>query len=417
MSFGTRSRPDYGSLVTADRVNGRLYRDPAVFEEEVERIWNRVWVYLGHASELPKRGDFLRRSIARQPVVLVRGADDGIRAFFNRCRHRANLLCHLDKGNAKALTCPYHGWSYGIDGQLLSRSFGEAYPPESAAEDFNLTAIPRMAVYRGLVFGSLAADGITLDEHLGGAKEYLDLILDRSPAGEVDLGAGMHKMRYRGNWKMLPENSLEGAYHGRFIHKFAFDLADKRTGRDRSSAHADSVRYLLGGHMVEDFRTTTFTRPPSRTPAHEAYWNSLVATHGEARVNEVMSGRTPMLFVFPNLMYIQTHFRRLHPVSVEETHVYYQPAMLKGAPVEINRELLRHHEGYFGPAGFLASDDIEILERSQVALGAEGNEWLYLGRGVHREKALAGGAIAGNAMDENQLRGFWRHYTVTMMTN
>jgi fatty-acyl-CoA synthase len=116
-------------------------------------------------------------------------------------------------------------------------------------------------------------------------------------------------------------------------------------------------------------------------------------------------------------MYIQTHFRRLHPVSVDETHVYYQPAVLKGAPAEINRELLRHHEGYFGPAGFLASDDFEILERSQIALQAEGNDWLYIGRGLHREKAMADGVIAGNAMDENQLRGFWRHYTHLMTGN
>ena len=406
--------PVYRALVTADRVHGRLYRDPAIFEDEIERIWNRVWVYLGHDSELPKPGDYLRRSIGRQPVVLLRGADGALRAVFNRCRHRANLLCHLDKGNAKALTCPYHGWSYGIDGQLLARSFDEAYPPLSPADDFDLTPIPRLAVYRGLIFGSLAAEGMTLDEHLGGAKEYLDLILDRSPMGTVDLGVGMQKMRYRGNWKMLPENSLEGAYHGRFIHKFAFDLADKRSGRVRSSAHADSVRYLPGGHMVEDFRTTTFTKPVAKTPAHEAYWNALVAAHGESRVNEVMSGRTPMVFIFPNLMYIQTHFRRLHPVSVDETYVYYQPALLKGAPAEINRELLRHHEGYFGPAGFLASDDIEILERSQSALQAEGNEWLYIGRGAHREKQIKNGAIAGHAMDENQLRGMWRHYTDIM---
>lgn len=409
--------PDYRALIAADRVHGRLYRDPAVFEQEMDRLWNRVWVYLAHDSELPEPGDYLRRSIGRQPVLLVRGADNQIRVFFNRCRHRANLLCQLEKGSAKALTCPYHGWSYGIDGKLLARSFDDAYPASPAAETFGLTPIARMGIYRGLIFGSLATDGISLDAHLGGAKEYLDLILDRSPEGQVDLGAGMHKMRYRGNWKMLPENSLEGAYHGRFIHKFVFDLADKRSGRDRSSAHADSVRYLPGGHMVEDFRSTKFSKPPAKTPAHEAYWDALVAAHGEARVAEVMSGRTPMLFVFPNLMYIQTHFRRLHPVSTDETYVYYQPALLKGAPIEINRELLRHHEGYFGPAGFLVSDDLEILERSQTAVQAEGDEWLYIGRGLDREKPLPGGAIAGNSMDENQLRGFWRHYAATMMTN
>jgi hypothetical protein len=169
--------------------------------------------------------------------------------------------------------------------------------------------------------------------------------------------------------------------------------------------------------MVEDFRTTKFSKPPMKTPVQEAYWDALIAAHGEKRVQEVMNGRAPMLFIFPNLIYIQTHFRRLHPASVDETYIYYQPALLKGAPAEINRELLRHHEGYFGPAGFLAPDDLEILERSQVGVEAEGNEWLYIGRGLDREKALANGTVAGNSMDENQLRGFWRHYSATMMTN
>lgn len=408
---------DYPSLIQADRVHGRLYRDKAVFEHEIERIWNRVWVYLGHESELPDTGSYLRRSIARQPLLLVRAADGKVRVFFNRCRHRANLVCHRDKGSASELMCPYHGWSYGLDGHLVARTMPDAYPSSPPPDTFNLTQIPRVAVYRGLIFGSLAQEGISLEQHLGLAKDYLDLILDRSPEGAVDLGAGVQKMRYRGNWKMLPENSLEGAYHGNFIHSFAFRLSDKRTGRVRSSAHSESVLYLPGGHMVEDFRTTKFSKPESKTSARESYWNSLIAAHGEERVREVMSGRAPMLFVFPNLMYIQTHFRRLHPVSVDETYIYYQPALLKGVPAEINQELLRHHEGYFGPAGFLAPDDLEILERSQTGLAAEGNEWLYIGRGLDRETTRANGAVAGNSMDENQLRGFWRHYSATMATN
>ena len=408
---------DYPSLIQADRVHGRLYRDAAVFEQEIERIWNRVWVYLGHESELPNTGDYLRRSIARQPLLLVRGADNKVRVFFNRCRHRANLVCHRDKGRASELMCPYHGWSYGLDGRLVARTMPDAYPASPAAETFNLTPIPRVGTYRGLIFGSIAQEGISLEEHLGLAKDYLDLIFDRSPEGAIDLGAGLQKMRYRGNWKMLPENSLEGAYHGNFIHAFAFRLADKRTGRVRSSAHSESVLYLPGGHMVEDFRTTKYSKPANKTSAQEAYWDALIAAHGEKRVQEVMSGRAPMLFVFPNLIYIQTHFRRLHPFSVDETYVYYQPALLKGAPGEINRELLRHHEGYFGPAGFLASDDLEILERTQLGLKAEGNEWLYIGRGLDREKTHANGMVTGNSMDENQLRGFWRHYSATMATN
>ena len=408
---------DYRSLILADRVHGRLYRDAAVFDQEIERIWNRVWVYLGHESELPKPGDYIRRPIARQSLLIVRGKEGTIRVFFNRCRHRANLVCNRDKGSAVELMCPYHGWSYGLDGTLIARTMPDAYPALPPANTFNLDQIPRMAVYRGLIFGSLAAEGISLEQHLGLARDYIDLILDRSPEGAVEMTAGIQKMRYRGNWKMLPENSLEGAYHGNFIHSFAFRLSDKRTGRVRSSAHSESVLYLPGGHMVEDFRTTKYTKPQGKSAAWESYWNSLVAAHGEKRVHEVMSGRTPMLFVFPNLIYIQTHFRRLHPVSVNETYLYYQPALLKGAPAEINRELLRHHEGYFGPAGFLAPDDLEILERSQVGLEAKSNEWLYIGRGLDRETTLASGAVTGNSMDENQLRGFWRHYSATMATN
>jgi phenylpropionate dioxygenase-like ring-hydroxylating dioxygenase large terminal subunit len=402
------------ALVRRDRVHGSLYRDPALFEQELDRIWHRGWVYLAHDSEIPAPGDYVRRAIGRQPVLVVRDHDGAIRVFFNRCRHRANLVCHLERGQAKAFVCSYHGWSYALDGQLTGRSFEEAYAGSPPPDAFGLTPIPRAESYRGLIFGSLSAAGISLDHHLGGVKEYLDLIIDRAPAGTVELGAGTQKTRYRGNWKMLPENSLEGAYHGHFIHKFTFDLSDKRIGRNRAVTHEDSIRYLPGGHMVEDFRKVELSKPAARTPAHEAYMEALTALHGEARVREILGGRTPMVFVFPNLMFIQTHFRRLHPVSVDETFVYYQPALLKGAPPEINREILRHHESYFGPAGFLSADDLEIMERSQVALGAEGDDWLYIGRGLHREKARPDGGSAGTTMDENHLRGLWRHYAELM---
>jgi fatty-acyl-CoA synthase len=261
-----------------------------------------------------------------------------------------------------------------------------------------------------LVFGSASAEGISLDEHLGSAKEFIDLILNRSPVGEVELSSGVQKMRYAGNWKMLPENSLEGAYHGHFIHKFTFDLADSRTGRDRMAEHNDAVRYLPGGHMVEDFRGANFPARKNSSPAEKAYLDSLVSTYGEEYSQQLLGGRAPILFLFPNLMYVQTHFRRLQPVSINETHVYYQPAFLKGVPPEINERLLRAHESSFGPAGFLSPDDFEILERSQVGVEAHVNEWLFIGRGVHREKPLPDGGSLGAAMDENHLRGMWRHY-------
>ena len=111
---------DVSALVLADRIHGRLYYDPAIFAQEQRRIWDKVWVYLGHESEIPARGDYVRRQLGLQPVILVRGADGAIRVLYNRCRHRANLVCHKDRGNAAELNCPYQGWTYATDGRLVA---------------------------------------------------------------------------------------------------------------------------------------------------------------------------------------------------------------------------------------------------------------------------------------------------------
>jgi phenylpropionate dioxygenase-like ring-hydroxylating dioxygenase large terminal subunit len=413
------SQVNFRELIKADRIHGRLYRDPLVFDREMDEIWHKGWVYVGHDSEVPRNGDFVRRQIGMQPVILIRSDDGKIRIFYNRCRHRANIICHRECGNAQVLKCAYHGWTYSNQGDLIAPTFDEAYDPSLRCEDFGLTEVARVDAYRGLIFASLSATGISLEQHLGQAREFLDHILDRSPEGSVALTAGTQKLIYRGNWKLLPENSLEGGYHGHFIHKFAFDLTDARTGRDRQmEVHEDAILYLAGGHMVEDFRG--FLAEPSRksqSEARKAHLAALERKHGTQYGRQLAIGRPPILYVFPNLLFIQTHFRRIQPVSHRETYLYYQPALLKGAPEEINTDLLRHHESYYGPAGFLAPDDLEVLERSQVGIEALGDEWLFIGRGIHREKSRPDGGSSGVSMDENHLRGMWRHYGKVMGTS
>lgn len=403
-----------GKLIRTDRIHGSLYTNPAIFDREIEHIWGRSWIYVGHESEIPDNGDYKRRMLGRQPVLMIRDSEGQTRVLHNRCRHRASLLCHRESGSQqRAFRCPYHGWTYSLKGELISPTFGAAYDAGLRKEEFALDSVARVDSYRGLVFASGAPEGPSLREHLGEAIEFLDLIFDRSPTGELDLCVGSQKMRYDGNWKMLPENSLEGAYHGHFIHKFAFDLADRRTGRRRTQMATDSVRYLRGGHMVEDFRYVTLPEPKN-VPAHRAgYLARLEEVRGKERALELAPGRAPILFVFPNLMFVQTHFRRLQPVSANLTFVYTEPALFKGVDPAVNGDLLRSHESSFGPAGFLTPDDLEIMARSQIALG-EGDEWLFIGRGLHRERLTERGGSIGHCMDENHLRGFWRHYREVM---
>ena len=93
------------------------YTSDAFFQAEVERIFMKAWNYVAHASQLPKPGDFLTREIAGVPIILIRGEDEQIRAFYNSCRHRGSKIVAGD-GHCSRLTCPYHMWSYGLDGRL-----------------------------------------------------------------------------------------------------------------------------------------------------------------------------------------------------------------------------------------------------------------------------------------------------------
>ncbi len=410
---------DYQSLIADGRVHGSLYRDPDVFQRELAAIWNRVWVYIGHESEVPQPGDFVRRQVGLQPALMIRGQDGRVRVFYNRCRHRGNLLCNREHGSAAELRCPYHGWTYANSGELLAPSFEEGYDNQLRREDFGLTPLPRQDSYRGLVFASSTATGASLAAHLGQVTEFIDLFMDLSPTGGIELHTGVQKLRYHGNWKLLPENSLEGDYHGPFIHRIAFELHSRRTGLDVSSLHQneipDVIRSLPGGHMVEDYRGATMApprRPPS--PARQAFAAALERRLGADKARQLLSTIPPLVYVFPNLIYVMTHIRRVQPVSVNQTFVYYHPLLLKGVEPEINEARLREHEFGFGPAGLISPDDIEIMERNQIGVQAQGNEWQYIGRGLHRVKQHADGGTSGYSMDENHLRGMWRHYAALM---
>ena len=218
---------------------------------------------------------------------------------------------------------------------------------------------------------------------------------------------------------MLPENSLEGDYHGPFIHRVAFDLHARQTGMSMSSLYEnevpDVIRYLPGGHMVEDYRGATMAPPPDRpSAARLAYIEAMEKRYGPERARQLVTTIAPLVYVFPNLMYLMTHIRRVQPVSVDETYVYYQPMFLEGVPSEINETRLRFHEFGFGPAGFISPDDVEIMERNQIGIQAQGNDVSFIGRGIHREKVMADGGTAGFTMDENHLRGMWTHYAKLM---
>ena len=415
---------DYDALVKEDRVHGQVYTDPDIFEEELDKIFSRGWVYVGHASEIPQPGDFRVTTIGRQSVIMVRDDDGRVRLLMNRCTHRANAVCQVERGNAKMFRCAYHGWTYRNNGELASVTYADRYDASFRKENFGLRKAPRMDIYRGFVFGSLSPVGMTLDDHLDPqVKEQLDLFIDLSPAGELDVTAGVHKYGYRANWKFQIENGMDG-YHGNFVHQSFFDNIRRRTGVNLTdlgtSQSPAQTRDLGNGHVMIDFRPYNKANGPRlraiipTTTSGQAYRDALIARYGQARTEELLTAGGTHLLVFPNLILIGVQIRVIRPVRVDETEVFLYPTLLKGAPTELNVARLRGHEAFYGPAGGGATDDLEMFERNQIGLSAQVDPWLLLARGRQHERQEADGTVVGQITDELTQRSIWRQWKKVM---
>ncbi|HVA39441.1 MAG TPA: Rieske 2Fe-2S domain-containing protein, partial [Candidatus Binataceae bacterium] len=224
--MATRQKIDYGTLIKRDRIHGRLYKDPEIFEDEIDKIFHRGWVYVGHTGEIPNPGDFRLARIGRQPVIMVRDEQGEVQVLLNRCRHRGATVCQLERGNTQLFRCSYHGWTYKCGGELASVPYQDAYGGRLPREELGLTRVPRVGTYRGFVFGSLSPAGITLEDHLGRARAQIDNFIELSPEGEIDVRAGITKYRFPANWKFQVENGMDG-YHPNFTHETFIDMLER----------------------------------------------------------------------------------------------------------------------------------------------------------------------------------------------
>lgn len=186
---------DLTKMIEPGRVHRDIYLDPEIFEIEMDRIFGRAWIFVGHDSQTPHAGDFITTSIGRQPVVMSRHTDGEIHVLFNRCGHRGAIVCNEAKGNARKFQCLYHGWTYNTDGTLRGVPLPEGYPEDFEVGKAGMGSLPRVDSYRGFVFACLNPDVEDLESHLGPTKACIDNLCDRAPDGEIMLTGGVHRYR------------------------------------------------------------------------------------------------------------------------------------------------------------------------------------------------------------------------------
>jgi len=417
----TERTESFADLVVDDprefRVHGSVYTDAEVFAAELERIFERTWVYAGHESELPAAGDYKTILVGTQPVILSRHEDGKVHALYNRCRHRGAVVCRQERGHSNFFRCRYHNWVYANNGDLIGMSQSTGYPDDFDRSAYGLVPVSRMANYRGLIFISLSEVGPTFDEYLAPARKYVDAWLGRSPVEQIEVLLPPHRYEYPGNWKLQAENGYDG-YHGNYVHlswQRVLQLSKESTVEEVQKYRQEgAARGLPRGHGLLE-------RPGSLNPAsswtarmmdrYPEYAKAMSAKYSEPQLIDLSARRN--IFIFPNLYLFDTHLRVIVPKAVNRTEVQLYVYALQGVPDAINDGRIRGHERFYGPAGFGAPDDIEVFTEVQTGVRARGHEWNLFCRGQHRERVENGERI-GHTTDEAPQRTLYRQWQLEM---
>lgn len=220
------------------QIQGRAYSDGETFDRELSRIFERSWIYGGHVNQIPDIGSHLLCRVANESLLVVRTAAHKIKAFLNMCPHRGARLVNEESGCRKNIVCPYHAWTFDLDGGLLGIPSQKHYLPDLRLEDHRLTSI-RTEVWRGLVFVNFQNSGDDLHSCLAEFTGYLE---DYEHDLESLLPVMVVAMEEEVNWKLIVENYVED-YHFSFVHPRTLNVFDHRATRTLPTG--DHIRIFM----------------------------------------------------------------------------------------------------------------------------------------------------------------------------
>ena len=206
------------------------YTSHEFFAREVDRIFRRVWNFVGRADEIRQPGDYLTLDMFGESIIVVRGEDQTLRAFANTCRHRGTRLLN-GAGSCRVISCPYHSWAYALDGKLLGAPDMDK-TQGFKREDWGLLAL-RLELWEGFIFVSLTDEVPDLSSYLGDITQkyasyrFSDMVCTRRKSYEI-----------AANWKLFIENAMED-YHTATVHRLSIGVQD--TVREDATGQWDSV--------------------------------------------------------------------------------------------------------------------------------------------------------------------------------
>ena len=422
----------YGYVNTAQGLVSReIFVGEDIYQLEQERVFARVWLFVGHESQIPKPGDYFVGKMGEESVIMARDRAGEIHVFLNSCRHRGMKVCRYDEGNTPVFTCPYHGWSYGLDGSLVGVPyFKEAYHSELKKEEWGLVEVAQMINYKSTIWATWDKTAPSFHEYIGDMLFYLDELLDGrdgTPGGS-EIISTPQKWITPANWKFGAENVAGDGYHN--ISHRSVDLVgigpSAGRGRRDSAGPNEGLRHNI---------TVGFGHSAKATPTEvDLPWspsflsNKIVAEWAEHCYYErqknygvrsrVQGGGGN---VFPNMGYWSNQPRRMAlwgPGGSARRSEYWSWGLVdKSAPQEM-KDLMRHYAmRYSGPGGMTEQDDMENWNYATLASSgtiAKRNPYNYsLGLGREITRPDMPGTMTIGITESNQL-GMYKFWAELM---
>ena len=413
-------------LVEDDRVHRDVYTDAEIFALEMERLWSRAWIYVGHTSQIAQAGDFLTLDIAAKPVILVRQADGGVRLLMNRCAHKGTKVLYAPSGNAgKTFRCPYHAWTYRLDGSLINVPLKEGYAGTRMHET-GLAEIKNVSVYRGFVFARLSEKGMGFKEYFGESLSSIDYLADRSPEGELEMAGGCLRYLHNCNWKMFVEN-LNDTMHPMIAHASSAGTAKRLwegqpADRPKPMAVEQFVPFVNGYPFFDEmgvkvyphghgYSGVNFSIHSAYSPIKE-YEQAMRRAYGEERAKDILGTVRHNTVYYPSLTIkgaIQS-IRVARPLAADRTLIESWTFRLKGAPDSLLARTVMYNRLINSPMSVVGHDDLHCYRSIQEGLAAQGNEWVNLQRNFNEHELGTPELVANGTSDlsmRNQFRA-WR---------
>jgi len=343
--------------------------DEEIHQAEQEKIFGKRWNFMAHESEIPNKGDYVKRYIGDDSFVVSREIEDKFNVILDACPHRGASICRAEKGNSSHFRCPYHGWTFKNNGDLIGApAFKDAYSGLNR-EEWGLTHAPRVETFHGFIFASLDENAPDLRESLDGIGWYLDMILSLQDNGMEVLGEPQ-RFRIKANWKIPAENFSGDDYHLMYLHKSTYDigvmqipLKENMKGYhiQAGNGHAisfsidleseDPLFFYFPEEIVDTFNLENLSKEQLKL----------------ARGSRVCVGN-----IFPNNSFLMLPlspdpknvpptplftWRLWRPVGKDEIEVWNWFLMFKDTPEEFKRASYRAAMASFGIAGTFELDD------------------------------------------------------------